>query len=122
MTSNIISFGDAKKTRIKDKITPPDFSEEDETAYIDGISAAMVSDIVEMLATVEYDVRDNPETIKDIMNLMEAVRSIIHRCKGEKYVYHKLVDAMFKETFIDITEEESLNEFIIDMEINIDTD
>jgi len=109
--SNVIDF-QSRKEAIQ-KQTDYDF---DEMFPIDfAISACR--DVIEVLYDFDIDVRDNPDAINDLYAIIESVRAVIWRVRGEELPFHLISDKMFEDSFEDPKNELEL--FLERLEIDL---
>ena len=109
--SNIVDFNKVKSEKMQQRLD--ELVEEHE--YVEELAAdfaiSAIMDIVEALYELGYDVRSNPDSLRDMLVTVEAIRSIVHRIAGEKTAMHRINDRMFED--IEDTEA-SLDTFLND--------
>lgn len=75
----------------------------EEAEAIDEFSAdfafSAIMDIAEALHELGYDVMDEPESILELLSIVEAIRGLVYRIAGSEYPYHKVSESMFKSLF-----------------------
>jgi hypothetical protein len=109
MSDNIIEFPKKKTLSVIENI-----NKDDETSmFFAEIGFHVALDIVQALWENGYDVRNNPECIRDIFMIIETVRALGHRSENQKYAMQKISDSTFN--FFD-DEERILYEFIDNLE------
>lgn len=110
--TNVIDFKTMKEKREKQKELENEdgFTNSEFFAFL-GMNAA--SDIVMVLQEVGFDPRDNPQCMRDIFLIIEAIRGLGHRLTGEEYKMHMVSDSLFS---ILENEEKILDEFLEKMD------
>ena len=110
--SNIVDFNKVKSEKMQQRLD--ELVEEHE--YVEELAAdfaiSAIMDIVDALYELGYDVRSNPDSLRDMLVTVESIRSIVHRIAGEKTAMHRINDRMFED--IENTEtalESFLNDF-----------
>lgn len=106
--TNVIDFKAMKEKREKERELEADegFTNAEFFAFL-GMNAA--ADIVMVLQETGLDPRDNPQCMRDIFLIIEAVRGLGHRIVGEEYTMHMVSDSLFN---IIQNEEKVLEEFL----------
>ena len=93
--SNVIDLWAKKEEKQQQKF---DEIVEDFTSYeTDVIETATITtiEIVEMLGEQGIDVESNTESVKELMVLVDVIKSLIHRVHGMPYPLHDYADAIF---------------------------
>jgi hypothetical protein len=129
MSGNVIDFNAAKLKKMQDRfddkmqdgfddIVEEQLSEED---MITGFAYMVVCDVIEVMSDIGYNVRDNPDTMKDIVTSVESIRGLLHRAKGTEYPFHKISDSFFDKMFYGARDpSELLEKFIEKMKLEVD--
>lgn len=109
---NVIDFKAMKEKREKEKSSEQegDFTDGEFFAFL-GMNAAC--DIVMVLEENGLNPRENPACMRDIFLIIEAIRGLGHRLKGEEYTMHMVSDSLFN---IFKNEEKILEEFLENVE------
>jgi hypothetical protein len=85
----------------------------DEEEFIADFAISAAADLLETLSDFEYDVMDNPKSAHDIILIIESIRGIMYRIRGEEYPMHTFSDRMFEEIVGDeVNAKEFLANFI----------
>ena len=94
MKSKVVSLTDVKQKRLK--IFEKEQKELEQYFESDmfDMSLAMVQDLVLFLDSEELYVENDSNTIKDIVFILEGVRSLLYRIHGREYVMHDLINKM----------------------------
>lgn len=99
MSNNIIDFTKFKVDREEEKFDQLT----DEIDAIDHFSGdfafSLVADINEALYELDYNTMDNPESILELLAIVEATRALIFRIAGLPYPFQKVSESVFKEIF-----------------------
>lgn len=88
--SDVIDFVKYKKDRAQSAL-----SDNDDDFCID-VALNSVYDIVDFLMMSGYDVRENPESVYDIITIVEAIKCLMKTIRGEEYPLHVIAKEMFK--------------------------
>lgn len=104
MSGDVIDFVKYKKDRALESVLY------DEDEFCIDVALNSVNDIIDFLIMNGYDVQDNPESIYDIITIVEAIKCLMKTIRGEEYPLHKIAKEMFK---ID-DPQEVLNDFLAD--------
>lgn len=115
--SNVISFNTAKEQleEKKQAYTLPNIESKE---YIEEISILISYDIMSALDEMGYPLED-PNVFRDIVGIVESIKSGMYRMLGQEYYYQKVIDAVvqipddklpelmdeFIENMVDIYEE-----------------
>lgn len=81
-----------------------------EEERINNLSLQILVDVVETMQECGYDIRDNPECVKDLLLVMEAMGGVMHRVIGDKPPIHEVSDGLFAYDYEQC--EDLLNVFI----------
>jgi hypothetical protein len=82
-------------------------------------SVDVAHDVVGAMTDLGFDVTQNPETVLDIMVLIETVRALINRSIGEDYHFQSVSEKIFADSDMDC--EQALFDFLEEMD-NFDND
>ena len=111
--NNVIDFNKMRVKKEQDRLDEIVEETENEEEFIANVAFSVGRDLVDVLPELEYDIFENPECVRDLMLVIEGVRSMMHRIRGEKYPIHSFSDTLFEEIVGDrVTSEEFLNHFI----------
>ena len=61
-----------------------------------------------------FDITEDPETVLDIMVLIESVRALIFRSIGQEYHFQNVSDRIFADSDMDC--EQALHDFLEEMD------
>lgn len=92
--SNIVDFNKARVEKITRRMEETLLEAEEQQNEIEGLAADIVYDIIDFFDEVDIDVRENPNTIYDIILLIEVLKSLIHRCMNEEYPTQKVAESL----------------------------
>ena len=111
--SDVIDFTQALAKREQKRLDELVEEKENEEDFIANVAFSVGKDLVDIMPDFEYDVFENPECVRDLMLVIEGVRSMMHRIRGEKYPIHSFSDTLFEEIVGDrVTSKEFLENFI----------
>jgi Na+/phosphate symporter len=77
-------------------------------------SIDVAHDVVGAMTDLGFDVTQDPETVLDIMLLIESVRALINRSIGEEYHFQSVSERIFSDSEMDC--EEALFDFLEQMD------
>ena len=89
--SNVIDFNKMRAERIT-KRAEEDLLEDEE--QVDRLAIDIINDIVDFLAEMDIDVRDNPNTIYDIILIVESMKSLIFRGMHQDYPMQSVAESL----------------------------
>lgn len=116
MKRKVVSLIEVKEKRLK--IFEREQKEQEQ--FFEGdmfdMSLAMVQDLVLFLDDEELYVENDPNTIKDLVFILEGIRSLLYRIHGKKYIMHDLINKMIPIE----NPEEVLNTFLNGVEDDTD--
>jgi hypothetical protein len=119
---NIIDFTKAfeKRKKREEEIDALILESDKEVAEV--FSVINARETVWALRGMGIDVENDPRSMLDILTIIEASKSLVHRSIGEEYSFQKFSDTVFEdvanESEIDIPQ--MLKDFISDMEVYFD--
>ena len=122
MKDNIIDFTKAfeKRKKREEEIDALILESDKEVAEV--FSVINARETVWALRGMGIDVENDPRSMLDILTIIEASNSLVHRSIGEEYSFQKFSDTVFEdvanESEIDIPQ--MLKDFISDMEVYFD--
>ena len=122
MKDNIIDFTKAfeKRKKREEEIDALILESDKEVAEV--FSVINARETVWALRGMGIDVENDPRSMLDILTIIEASKSLVHRSIGEEYSFQKFSDTVFEdvanESEIDIPQ--MLKDFISDMEVYFD--
>ena len=117
MPDNVIDFNTIKAKKMQEKFDS--LAEETilEEEFIADFALSVVGDLIEALAEFEYDIMDNPTCVHDIILVIESIRALMHRIRGEEYPMHTFSDTMFESIVGDeVDTKEFLTKFIEELD------
>ena len=95
---NIIDFSAKHQERL-DKIKEGETEASEDFEELALVFATHVShDVVYCLKEMGYDITEHPDTLLDLMGLMETIRALMYRCIGEKYYYQSVSEQIFGDS------------------------
>ena len=89
--SNVIDFNKMRAERIT-KRAEEDLLEDEE--QVERLAIDIIYDIVDFLAEMDIDVRDNPNTIYDIILIVESIKSLIFRSTHQDYPMQGVAESL----------------------------
>lgn len=121
MSENVIDFDAARLKKMEkkfDDMVEEQMSEED---MIADFALTVLCDVIEVMSELDFNIRDNPESMKDILACVEAIRGLMHRTKGTEHPFQNISDTIFESIFEEKKDPaELLESFIEDMELELD--
>lgn len=108
--SNVINFAEAKADREARNADDLDITSED---GIDYIAEMMVYDIYTAFYEMGYDLGEDPNLFKDIVLVLEAIKSTAYRLNKKEYYIHEIA-----ANIVDVSDEklrELLDNFVENM-------
>lgn len=116
---NVVDFNAIKSQKMEEKFDQIAEETMQEEEFIADFAISVSGDLIEALSEFEYDIMENPECVYDIIMLIETIRGMMHRIRGEEYPIQTFADTMFKEIVGDTVEpKEFLLKFLESMEFN----
>lgn len=110
---NIIDFNSMKLRKMEQKFDEIAEESQQEEEFIADFAISVAGDLVDSLSDFNYDVMENPKCIYDIILVIESIRGMMHRIRGEEYPMHTFSDTMFKEIVgDDVDDKEFLIKFL----------
>jgi len=73
------------------------FDQQHEDLVIEELAFLSIGHIVDQMRMFDFDVDDNPETINDIIVLIQILKGMLYRSKNKKFKYHKLTDEICQD-------------------------
>lgn len=113
MSDNIVDFTALKQKREEQKFDELTSSQMDDADFFATVAFHATLDIVEVLIENGYNPENDPQSIKDIFLVIEAIRGLGHRTINEPHHAQMIADAAFN--FIE-NEEMVLAEFLDKLE------
>ena len=55
----------------------------------------IAKEVVESMEVMGYDIEGNPDTVFDIVSIVESVRSLFHRASRQDYAFQAVADTIF---------------------------
>ena len=55
----------------------------------------IAKEVVESMEVMGYDIEGNPDTVFDIVSIVESVRSLFHRASRQDYAFQAVADTVF---------------------------
>lgn len=107
---NVIDFNTARSQKMQEKFDQIAEETIEEEEFITDFAISVAGDLLEALSEFEYDIMDNPESVYDLIMLIETIRGMMHRIRGEEYPMQKFSDTLFKEI---VGEEVEPKEFLL---------
>lgn len=123
MNDNVIDLQKIKMKKMQEKfdsLTNEIASDQD---FIDDFAPTVMADIVEAMKDYGFDIRDNYDSVYDIICAVESIKAIMSRTKGLESPLHDLTKKIFGPTEEEESEgdaEELMTMFIEDLEIQLD--
>jgi hypothetical protein len=102
--NNVVDLQKLKEEKQQKKLDEIIEKYESQEDLINAIIESAAIDVIELLEFNEIDVEGNPESIKDIMFLTDAIRSLIYRIQGKPHPFHEVCNATFDQLDIDYNE------------------
>jgi hypothetical protein len=65
------------------------------------LASTITRDMVELIEDFGYFVEDNPDSMKDIVFIIEAIKGLIFRTRNETYSIHEISDALVQIDDVD---------------------
>jgi hypothetical protein len=55
----------------------------------------IAKEVIESMEIMGYDIEGNPDTVFDIVSIVESVRALFHRASKQDYAYQAVADTVF---------------------------
>lgn len=123
MSDNVIDLQKIKMKKMQEKfdsLTNEISSDED---FIDDFAPTVMADIIEAMKNYGFDIRDNYDSVYDIICAVESIKAIMSRTKGLESPLHDLTKKIFGPMNQEDSEEDAkaiMTMFIEDLEIQLD--
>ena len=72
--SNVIDFNKMRIERVTKRIEDNLLEDEDQDKEVEGLAIDIIYDVLDFLGEMDIDVRENPNTIYDIILMVEVVK------------------------------------------------
>ena len=72
--SNVIDFNKMRIERVTKRIEDNLLEDEDQDKEVEGLAIDIIYDVLDFLGEMDIDVRENPNTIYDIIIMVEVVK------------------------------------------------
>lgn len=108
--NNVIDFNSIKAKKMQEKFDELAQETIDEEEFIADFAISVTGDLIEALSDFDYDVMDNPKCVHDIILVIESIRGMMHRIRGEEYPMHTFSDTMFEDI---VGDEVDVKDFLI---------
>lgn len=115
--NNVIDFNSIRTKKMQEKLDKLVEESIEEEEYIADFALNVVGDLIEALSEFGYDVMDNPDCIRDVITVIESIRGLMHRIRGEEYPMQTLSDSIYDQVMDeDVTTKEVLINFLEGMD------
>lgn len=96
MPDNIVNLSKVREDRQSRRVEEIMDEVAKEEEFIGQFAVQAAIDIVEVAYDHGFDINENPETIKDIMMIIESVAALMTRVRGEDCAFHDIPNGIFK--------------------------
>ena len=55
----------------------------------------MAQELIGSMEIMGYDIESNPDTVFDIVSIIESIRSLFHRASGQEYAFQVVAETVF---------------------------
>lgn len=111
--NNVIDFNTIKAQKMQEKFDSLAEETIQEEEFIADFAISVAGDLIEALAEFEYDIMENPKCVYDIILVIESIRGMMHRIRGEEYPMHTFSNTMFEQIVGDTVDpKEFLSKFL----------
>jgi len=55
----------------------------------------ITKEVIESMEVMGYDIEGNPDTVFDIVSIVESIRALFHRASNQDYAYQAVADTVF---------------------------
>ena len=97
--SNVIDFTEeyVKRNKANDnqKLLRDTLKDDEWDPFSLTFAFAVAGDVINVMELMGFDIEDNPETVYDLILLLESIRALIHRSANKEYPLHDLSSNAF---------------------------
>ena len=92
--SNVIDFNKMRIEKVTKRIEDNLLEDEDQDKEVEGLAIDIIYDVLDFLGEMDIDVRENPNTIYDIILMVEVVKSLIFRSMHQDYPVQNVSESL----------------------------
>ena len=92
--SNVIDFNKMRIEKVAKRIEDNLLEDEDQDKEVEGLAIDIIYDVLDFLGEMDIDVRDNPNTIYDIILIVESIKSLIFRSTHQDYPMQGVAESL----------------------------
>ena len=92
--SNVIDFNKMRIERVTKRIEDNLLEDEDQDKEVEGLAIDIIYDVLDFLGEMDIDVRENQNTIYDIILMVEVVKSLIFRSMHQDYPVQNVAESL----------------------------
>ena len=92
--SNVIDFNKMRIEKVAKRIEDNLLEDEDQDKEVEGLAIDIIYDVLDFLGEMDIDVRENPNTIYDIILMVEVVKSLIFRSMHQEYPVQNVAESL----------------------------
>jgi hypothetical protein len=95
MSDNVVDFTTRLIKKECEKEEQAFFEMEEEERLVNELSLYLLSEVVETAAENGFDIRNNPECVKDLLLIMESIAGMMHRSVGDNLPITDISNKLF---------------------------